>query len=106
VLGRLGSALNKFLFTLRITGFFNFVHPPVFKKHKRIQRFGNWTCYRTQLRGGTDPVSETLCSLEYRTMDKSEYPVILSVVDHRQNPLEFSHICVILKILDIIIFHF
>jgi hypothetical protein len=34
------------------------------------------------------PVSETLCSLEYRTMDKYEYLVIRSVIHRYQNHLE------------------
>jgi hypothetical protein len=29
--------------------------------------------------------------LEYRTMDKVQTPVILSVIHHRQNPLESAH---------------
>jgi hypothetical protein len=36
----------------------------------------------------TDPVSETLCSLEYQTMDKAKNPVIPTVMQHHQNPLE------------------
>jgi hypothetical protein len=35
-----------------------------------------------------DPVSEMLCSLEYRTMDEVQKPVIPSVIHHRRNALE------------------
>jgi hypothetical protein len=34
----------------------------------------------------TDPVFETFCSLEYRTMDDVQNPVIPSVTHHHQNP--------------------
>jgi hypothetical protein len=67
------------------------------KEHLRTQRFGNRICFRPQVRGWetptllgpleranlnhsphlrkeTDPVSETLCSLEYRTVDKVQKP--------------------------------
>jgi hypothetical protein len=39
----------------------------------------------------TDPVSETLCYLrilEFLTITRSRNPVILRVINHRQNPLE------------------
>jgi hypothetical protein len=38
------------------------------------------------MRTETDPVSETLCSLEFRAMDKSKNPVIPSAIRHRQTP--------------------
>jgi hypothetical protein len=45
------------------------------------------------LRTETDPASETSCfySLEYRTTERVENPVILCVVHHRQNPLEATN---------------
>jgi hypothetical protein len=47
-------------------------------------------CLPPYPRTETDPVSETSCSLEYQTMDKSKSPVILSVIHQRQNRLEFT----------------
>jgi hypothetical protein len=38
----------------------------------------------------TDPVSETLCSLEYRTMDKSKHQVI-RVIHRRQKPSDSDY---------------
>jgi hypothetical protein len=68
---------------LGITEVFNSVRHSVFK---RMQHFGNWICFAKvggtysarsvtplppfHLRTETDPVSETLCSLEYRKMDR------------------------------------
>jgi hypothetical protein len=46
------------------------------------------TCLQPYLRKETNPVSETLCSLvflEYRTMDKSKNPVILSTSIQSEN---------------------
>jgi hypothetical protein len=39
------------------------------------------------MRMETNPVSETLCFLEYRTMDKVQKPIIPSLIEHRQNSL-------------------
>jgi hypothetical protein len=45
-------------------------------------------CLPAYFRTETYPVSETLCSLKYRTMDKSKNRITPSVIRHRQNPLE------------------
>jgi hypothetical protein len=44
------------------------------------------------LRKEIEAVTETLCSLEYRTMDKSKNPVIPRVIHRLQNPLESTRI--------------
>jgi hypothetical protein len=57
---------------LGITAFLDSVHRPVFW---RTQRFGNWICFRPQLRGWE--ISTLLCPLEKLTLitgcSKSEY---------------------------------
>jgi hypothetical protein len=45
----------------------------------------------------TDPVSETLCSLEYRTMDKVQKLVIPNVIHHPQTPTGPTYIICILR---------
>jgi hypothetical protein len=65
--------------------FLDFFHHPVFQK---TQRFGNWICFSPQVKvsspppspeDGTDPVSETSCFLEYRTMEKVQKNSVNSV---------------------------
>jgi hypothetical protein len=80
--------------TLLIAAFLDFIHRPYFKKYKRARRFGNWISFSPQVRRWETPtllrplekanlnylktethsVSETLCSLKYRTMDKIQKP--------------------------------
>jgi hypothetical protein len=67
---------------------------------RKTRRFGNWICFRPQFRGDTyldhwkekDQVSETSCFssnyFESGRWTKSENPVILCVIHHRQNPIE------------------
>jgi hypothetical protein len=43
-----------------------------------------------QLRMETDSVPETLCYLEYRTVDKFKIPAIPDAIQHHQNRLEFT----------------
>jgi hypothetical protein len=47
----------------------------------------------TQLRMERDQVSEKLLSLQYRTMDKVQIPVIPSVINLRQNHSEYVDLC-------------
>jgi hypothetical protein len=57
----------------------------------KIRPFAQYLSPTPHFRTETDPVSETLrflCFLEYRTIDKVEKRVILSVVCHHQNHLE------------------
>jgi hypothetical protein len=54
---KLNNHINENLKTetvtlLRITGVLDCVHWPVFKKLE-TQRFGNWICFRSQVRGKT-----------------------------------------------------
>jgi hypothetical protein len=51
------------------------------------------TLLGTSERAKLNPVSETLFSryLEFQTIDKSRNPVILSVIHHRQNPLDSTN---------------
>jgi hypothetical protein len=72
-----------------------------YSQNWKTQRFGNWICFRPQVRGETptllgpleraetDPVSETLWFPDTITDDgRSLETVILSIMHHRQNPLE------------------
>jgi hypothetical protein len=43
------------------------------------------------LRTETDPVSDILCLLEYRTLGKVQLSVITNVTHHRQNPLQSTN---------------
>jgi hypothetical protein len=75
--------------------FLDFFHRPVFQK-KKTRRFGNWICFRPQVKVGRrhllswapyrelisitgPPVSETSCFLEYRTMEKVQKNSVNSV---------------------------
>jgi hypothetical protein len=81
---------EKTILYTQLLGFWTFFHRLVFY---RTRRFGNWICFRPQVKVGektftqlghleranlnlteTDPVSETSCSLEYQTMEKSKKP--------------------------------
>jgi hypothetical protein len=100
----------------RITGFSNFANRPDYKQlEEKTRRFGNWMCFRPQVRGDTysvgsqwlrlalfkgpkrvgvsphlrtetDPVSDMSCfSFNYL---ESENSVILCIIHHRQNPIQ------------------
>jgi hypothetical protein len=43
---------------------------------------------KAYMRTETNPISETLCSLEYWKMDKLKKAVIPCVIQQRQNPIE------------------
>jgi hypothetical protein len=49
-----------------------------------------------------DPVSEMLCSPVFRTPEDEQniHPIILSVINHRQNPLESTYDCLFGRLLD------
>jgi hypothetical protein len=115
-----GSSVNLWLESAKcetllsiITGFLGSVYRPVFyvetRKHN-VSETGSISFHRwgtpsllgplervgvfpPHLRAETDPISETLCSLVSRIPDDGQSPVILSIIHHRQNPLEsLSHV--------------
>jgi hypothetical protein len=94
--------------------FLDFFNRPVFQK---TRRFGNWICFRPQVKVGektptqlgpleranlnhfylrteTDPVSETSCFLEYRTMEKVQKNSMNSVLTVQLKTWQL-HMCTI-----------
>jgi hypothetical protein len=43
-------AIGLNIIVLRIAGFLDFLHRPVFEKLENTQRLGKWICFRTQAR--------------------------------------------------------
>jgi hypothetical protein len=77
----------------RDTGFSDFVHLPDLKLLK-TQRFGNWICFRPQVREDIQfPKRCVFSNFESRWWTKSENPVSLCVIHHHQNPIVSTQSC-------------